>query len=172
MLKMFTTQLTGLFGRLHSKEENEIENAARLLAQANVGAGSIYVAGFGEMEGVTAEALRGEEPLTGARELTSVTELTTADRVLLVTRRSTDPQALKLAAELQSNDVPFVAIAGKVKDAEDDLAASADSFLNTQTIRGMLPDETGGRFGFPSLMAALYLYHGVKFVVEEILEEY
>ncbi|KIL44013.1 hypothetical protein KP77_29620 [Jeotgalibacillus alimentarius] len=171
MLKMFTTQLTGLFGRLH-KEEMEIENAARLLAQATVGDGSIYIKGFGEMAGVTAEALQGEEPLEGVRELHDADALTVADRVLLVTRRSTDPQALAFAKKLTEAEVPFAVIAGKVKDAESDLEEKADSFLNTQTVRSMLPDETGGRFGFPSLMAALYLYHGVKFVLDEILEDY
>ncbi|MDZ5711214.1 DUF2529 family protein [Jeotgalibacillus haloalkalitolerans] len=172
MLKMFTTQLTGLFGRLQSKEEMEIENAARLLAQASVGDGSIYIKGFGEMAGVTAEALQGEEPLEGVRELQNADELTVADRVLLVTRRTTDPQALAFAEKLIEAEVPFAVIAGKVKDAEQDLQEKADSFLNTQTVRGMLPDEFGGRFGFPSLMAALYLYHGVKFVLDEILEDY
>ncbi len=173
MLKMFTTQLTGLFGRLQSKEEMEIENAARLLAQATVGDGSIYIKGFGEMAGVAAEALQGEEPLEGVRELqNNIAGLTVADRVLLVTRRTTDPQALSFAEKLMEAEIPFAVIAGKVKDAEDDLAKKADSFLNTQTVRGMLPDETGGRFGFPSLIAALYLYHGVKFVLDEILEDY
>lgn len=173
MLKMFTTQLTGLFGRLQSKEEMEIENAARLLAQATVGDGSIYIKGFGEMAGVTAEAMQGEEPLEGVRELEDdLSGLTIADRVLLVTRRTTDPQALSFAEKLIEAEIPFAVIAGKVKDADGDLPEKADAFLNTQTVRGMLPDETGGRFGFPSLMAALYLYHGMKFVLDEILEDY
>ena len=34
MLKMFTTQLSGLFNRIFDKEELSIEDGARLLAQA------------------------------------------------------------------------------------------------------------------------------------------
>ena len=33
MLKMFTTQLTGLFKRIEEKEEYSFEDGARLLAQ-------------------------------------------------------------------------------------------------------------------------------------------
>ena len=48
------------------KEEFNIEDGARLLAQAAVGDGTIYIHGFGEMDGVTKEALEGVEPLPKA----------------------------------------------------------------------------------------------------------
>lgn len=62
MLKMFSTQLTGLFNRIQDKEEFSIEDGARLLAQAAVGDGSIYICGLKEMAAVEAEATEGAEP--------------------------------------------------------------------------------------------------------------
>ena len=72
MLKMFSTQLTGLFKSIMEKEEFNIEDAARLLTQAAVGEGTIYIYGFGEMEGVTNEALQGIEPLLKAKAYNSI----------------------------------------------------------------------------------------------------
>ncbi|KIL49742.1 DUF2529 domain-containing protein [Jeotgalibacillus soli] len=172
MLKMFTTQLSGLLTRLHSKEEAELENGARLLAQAAVGEGIIYIKGFNEMKGIAAEAIHGEEPLQSAQALLNAEELTIADRVLLVTRRSTDAEAIQLAQQLTDQFIPFVVISGAVKDSEHDLVSLADVHLNTQIIKGILPAEDGTRFGFPSSIAALYLYHGLKFTIDEMIEDY
>ncbi|MGD7042960.1 DUF2529 domain-containing protein [Jeotgalibacillus proteolyticus] len=171
MLKMFTTQLSGLFSRLHGKEELLMEDAARLLAQAAVGEGTIYIKGFEEMQGVAEEALNGEEPMACALQLQNVEDLDGADRVLIITRRSTDEPALSLGKKLQDKQIPFTVISGVVKDAENDLTSLADVHLNTQLVKGMLPDEDGSRFGFPSLMAALYLYHGLKFSLDEMIIE-
>ncbi|PPA69649.1 DUF2529 domain-containing protein [Jeotgalibacillus proteolyticus] len=171
MLKMFTTQLTGLFSRLHSKEEMAIEDAARLLAQAIAGEGHIYLKGFGEMQGAVIEALYGEEPLKGALELNEPEILDQADRALIFARRSTDAEAISLGQKLAEKNIPFVVVCGKVKDAEGDIMESADINLNTQVVKGLLPDDEGNRYGFPSLLAALYLYHGIKFTLDEMLDE-
>ena len=61
-MKILTTQLTGLFQRL-AKEEEAIEDTARLLAQAIIGEGRIHLAAFGELEAVAATALNGPETL-------------------------------------------------------------------------------------------------------------
>lgn len=52
MLKMFSTQLTGLFNRLQEKEDFSIEDGARLLAQAAAGEGTVYIFGIKEMQAV------------------------------------------------------------------------------------------------------------------------
>ena len=67
MLKIFSTQLNSLFKKVMEKEEFNMEDAARLLAQAAVGDGTIYIHGFGEMDGVTKEALNGIEPFIKAK---------------------------------------------------------------------------------------------------------
>ncbi|MGM0843491.1 MAG: DUF2529 domain-containing protein [Bacillota bacterium] len=173
MIKMFTTQLTGLFNRIADKEEFSIEDGARLLAQASVGEGSIYIKGFAEMEGVTLEALHGQEPLKGAKALINIDDVTEADRVLLVSRYSTDDEAVSLAKQLVDKGIPFAAVSGVVSADDDNLADLADIHIDTKLIKGMLPgEELGERVGFPSSMAALYIYFLIKFSLEEMLEEY
>ncbi len=172
MIKMFTTQLTGLFKRIYDKQEFEIEDGARLLAQAAIGQGHIYIKGYGEMESVTSEALFGAEPLPSAKRFDSSIELTDADRVLIVSRFSTDEEAVTLGRKLSDDGVPFVAVSGLI-EGEDNLPAIADVHLDTKVIKGMLPgDEIGERVSFPSSMAALYLYFALGFVIREMLEEY
>ncbi|MCP3739804.1 DUF2529 domain-containing protein [Rossellomorea sp. BNER] len=171
MIKMFTTQLTGLFNRIQTNEEFSLEDSARLLAQAAIGEGHIYIKGYKEMEAITLEALEGEEPLSNALRLEDPTALSEADRVLIVSRYSTDSEAVELAKELNQLGIPFVAVSGVTKEDDESLVDIADFHINTKVIKGLLPNELGERVGFPSSMAALYIYFAIKFTLEEILEE-
>jgi Domain of unknown function (DUF2529) len=173
MIKMFTTQLSGLFNRISEKQEFEIEDAARLLAQAVVGQGSIYIKTYGEMEAVTAEALHGAERLPSVKKFDESTPLTEADRVLVVTRLSTDEEAVDFAKGLADEGVPFVGISGLVSEGGEGLDVLADLHLDTKVIKGMLPgEEIGERVCMPTSMAALYIYFALGFVIREMLEEY
>lgn len=173
MLKMFSTQLTGLFNRLQEKEEFPIEDGARLLAQAAAGEGKVYLFGTGEMKAVELEAVYGEEPLQAAAILNEDTELKPTDRVLVVSRYADDEDAVRVAYDLQEKGIPFVAISTVRNESEaDSLKEMADVHIDLRIKKGLLPDETGNRVGFPTSMAALYVYFGLKFTIEEILEEY
>ncbi|MEH7352199.1 DUF2529 domain-containing protein [Neobacillus drentensis] len=175
MLKMFTTQLTGVFKKINEKEEFSFEDGARLLAQAPVGDGSIYIFGTKEMKAVEYEALEGAEPFKGAKVLTSagVDELSGSDRVLIFTRTSFDKDALALAVQLREKRVPFVAVTTVMEpDADDDLVEFADVHIDLRLTKGLLPDDFGNRYGYPSSMAALFVYYGLKFIIDEMLAEY
>lgn len=171
MLKMLTTQLNGLFQRIADKEADQIEDGARLLAQAAVGEGKIYIKGFQEMKAVEAEAASGAEPLPCGCPLDSMDDLAEHDRVLLVSRFAHDPEAAAAAAALRERGIPFVAVAGRMPNEEPSLAQMADVFIDTRLTKGLLPDENGGRTGFPSSLAALYIYFALKLTIEEILQE-
>ena len=167
MLKMFTTQLTGLFKRIADKGEFSFEDGARLLAQAPVGDGTIYLFATKEMKAVEFEALEGAETLKYAKAFVSASELTDADRVLIFTRYSTDKAALELAAQLREKEIPFMAVCTVLDNQE-----WADVHIDLGLKQGLLPDDSGNRYGYPSSMAALYAYYGLKFTIDEILEEY
>ena len=113
MLKIFSTQVNNLFQKIMEKEEFNIEDGARLLAQAAVGAGTIYIHGFHEMDGVTKEAVHGIEPLVKAAPYESTIPLTHEDRFLLFSRYSTDQEAIELAQKLKVEDIPFVAVSSR-----------------------------------------------------------
>jgi uncharacterized phosphosugar-binding protein len=173
MLKMFSTQLTGLFKRIQDKEEFAFEDAARLIAQAAVSEGSIFMYGHLEMEAVVLEATVGAEPLRYAKKFpTEINDIQESDRAIIITRYSTDEEAIECGKKLQEKGVPFIALATKMASETEDLFDLADVTLNLQLTKGLLPDETGNRYGLPSSMAALFAYYGVKFTYDEILAEY
>lgn len=170
---MFTTQVTGLFNRLLEKEEFAIEDSARLLAQAAAGEGSIYIYGSAEMSAIPFEATEGAEPLNGAVRLQSAEQVSTlnpADRVLIFSRQSTDAEAVAIAEELIKEGLSFVAVSTIVDDGG--LDALADVHIDLRIKKGMLPDENGERFGQPTSMAALFIYYGIKFTIDEMMAEY
>ncbi len=172
MLKMFSTQLTGLFNRINEKEAFSIEDGARLLAQATVGEGTIYIKGVKEMQAVTALAFEGPEPLAGSKILDQQDELLETDRALIITRFSNDPEAILLAKKLVEQGTPFVAISGKVQTDEEDLSSLADVHIHSGVLKGLIPGEDFERVGFASSMAATYIYYGLKFTIDEILADY
>ncbi|WP_409296115.1 DUF2529 domain-containing protein [Peribacillus sp. SCS-26] len=173
MLKIFSTQLTGVYNRIMDGEEFSLEDGARLLCQAVVSEGTLYLHGFREMQGVMAEAFHGSEPLEFAKPLPdNLADVTTADRVLLFTRTADDDEAAALGRELRERDIAFVAVSSLHKDQPNELADLADIHIDTKLTRSLLPGDDGGRYGFPTLMAALFAYYGLKFNIEEIISEY
>ncbi|KAB2332486.1 DUF2529 domain-containing protein [Bacillus mesophilum] len=176
MLKMFSTQLTGVFNTLQEKESETIEDGARLLAQAAAGAGTIYIYSTHEMKAIAYEATEGAEPLQNAKiwsEEMPLSEIHDTDRFLIAARSGNDEEALKLGRALSDRYIPFVAICANSKsDAGETLEALADVCISLKLTKGLLPDDVGNRFGFPSAIAALFAYHGIKFTLDEIMADY
>lgn len=161
-MKMLTTQLTGLFQRI-GKQEEEIEDTARVLAQAAIGEGIIYLAAFGEMEAVAATALNGAEPLRSAARWHPGIELASADRVWILARNN---EGAALAKKLAEQFIPFAYLSAESYGNED-----ASASLSLGINKGLLPDDTGGRTVVPHALAALFAYHAVKLNVDEMLED-
>ena len=175
MLKMFATQLNGLFNRIQENQLESIEDGARLLSQGAIAEGTIYVYGANEMAAVSHEATLGSEPLSFCSTMhhdESLDHLENRDRVLLITRYSSDPEALQLAKKLVEKRIPFVAVSTHIEENQETLVELADVHIDLQLKKGLLPDDAGNRIGYPSSMAALYVYYGLKFTIEEILAEY
>lgn len=174
MLKMFTTQLTGLLGRIQTKQEESFEDAARLLAQAVAGQGTIYIFGTNEMAAVELEAVNGAEPMQNARiwDSSAPPTFSAADRALIISRFSSDPKAIEAARLLAKEGIPYVAVCTVDDEGGTDFLSLAHVHIDLFLKKGLLPDEIGGRHGYPSSIAALYVYYGLKFIIEEILAEY
>ncbi|MBA9027897.1 DUF2529 domain-containing protein [Peribacillus huizhouensis] len=172
MLKIFSTQLTGLYKKMMDEESFNFEDGGRLLAQAAISDGAIYLKGFKEMEGILSEAFHGAEPFPSAKPFVDNASLNVADRVILFTRYTTDQSALQLAKKLRDQQIPFVTIASSLVCDEESIEQYSDVHINLRLLRGLIPDETGNRVGFPHLMIALFAYYGIKTTLEEILLEY
>ena len=161
-MKMLTTQLTGLFQRI-GKHEESIEDTARVMAQAAIGEGTVYIAAFGEMEAVAAAAFQGPEPLQSAARWQPDIELTSADRIWILARKD---EGAELAASLLNQFIPFAYLSAETYDNSD-----ADAFLSLGIDKGILPDDTGGRTVVPHGLAALFVYHAVKMEFDEMLAD-
>jgi uncharacterized phosphosugar-binding protein len=175
MLKIFTTQLQGVFGRIAGNDDFLFEDGARLLAQAAVGDGRIYIHGVKEMKAVEFEATQGAEPLPTATllsDLDSYHDLTDTDRALIVSRFSTDEEAIETAKALKELGIEIVGISTVMAgDGAETLDAIADVHIDMKLKKPLIPGDDGERFGFPSSMTALYVYYGLAFTIKEILEE-
>ncbi|WP_078378594.1 DUF2529 domain-containing protein [Sutcliffiella halmapala] len=176
MLKIFTTQLQGVFKGIASNEDFLLEDGARLLSQAAVGDGQIYIHGVKEMKAVEAEATEGAEPLPKALPLSSLEsyhDITNIDRALIVSRFSTDEEAVSTAKALQELGIEIVAISTLVDSSNEteSLDTIADVHIDMKLKKPLIPGDDGVRFGYPSSMTALYVYYGLAFTIKEILEE-
>ncbi|MDN7241807.1 DUF2529 family protein [Planococcus sp. N028] len=161
-MKILTTQLTGLFQRI-SQQEEAIEDTARLLAQAAVGEGTIFLAAFGEMKAVVSAAIDGAEPLPRVAEWHPESIITSADRIWILAKKD---EGDELAGRLADAHMPVAMLTAETKETD-----MADAFISLKMDKGLLPTEGGGRMLVPHAMGALYVYHAVKMVIDEMLAE-
>ncbi len=172
-MKIFTTQLTGLFQSI-SKDEFAFEDAARLLAQAAAGQGNIYIYGSREMAGLVNQVLESQDPLPQAKPLSfdgSSIQAKPVDRVILATRLHDDEEAVALAEQLYTKNIPFVALS-TIHDADrQGIESKADVHIDLKVKRGLIPADDGSRSGYPSLMAALFVIHIIQNTLSELLDE-
>ena len=178
MLKIYLTQLTGIYKKIEQNEQDNMEDAARLLAQALVSHGTVYLHGFKEMEGIISQALEGPEPIKGLKRLYSgqyMAQVQQRDRAIIFARSATEPEAVALAESLTGQRIPFVAVSQAPSADEADipnLANLADIHIDIKATRGLIPNEDGTRSGVPTLAAALFVYQGITLAIDEIIKEY
>ncbi|MFD1735149.1 DUF2529 domain-containing protein [Bacillus salitolerans] len=173
MLKIFSTQLQGIFKKIEETEDFHFEEGARLLAQAVVSDGTVYVHGFDELKAVELTATIGPERLKSSKSLFEngkMNQIEDIDRILIVTRSSNDVEAIELAKDLSNRGLSVVAISNVVENGE--LASIVDVHINSHLVKALIPDDEGNRYGYPTSIVALYAYYGLLFTIEEIASEY
>lgn len=169
VLKMLTTQISGLLQRIAGNGEESIEETARLLAQATIGEGRVIIAAFGEMEAVTATAFYSTEPLSGAVRYDYGMDITAADRIWLLTRSAMDRPALELAQQLAEHYIPFAALAAEKPGSGNELEDLSYTYISTGLTRGLLPGDDGERIVQPHALSALFVYEAVKIAYDEMI---
>lgn len=166
-MKIVTTQIRGLLERIAESQEENIEETARLLAQAAAGEGHILIAAFGEMKAVESEAVDGAEPLAKARRYDALPD--SADRVWIIARDADHPEALRLARELADRFIPFSLLTADSGTGE--LAELATTAVSTGLKKGLLPGPDGTRIVQPHALAALFVFETVKLAMDEMLRD-
>lgn len=173
MSKILTTQLTGLLQRIQKSEEESIEETARLLAQAAIGQGYVYFASFGELIGVTMNAVEGADPFIKFAQWTPEVAITSADRVIIFTRSGNDVEAVALAKQLNDAFIPFAAVASEVASETNELSELAYTYVSMKMRGGIIPHPTnlGERIVMPHLIAALFIYEAIKMEYDEMIAD-
>lgn len=161
-MKMLSTQLTGMFQRIAQQEE-AIEETARLLAQAAIGDGTIFLAAFGEMKAVIPAALQGAEPLQSAAEWTPESIVMPEDRVWILVKND---EADELIGRLNDAHLPFAVLLGEAREGVE-----ADASVSLGIKKGLIPLDDGSRTVYPYAIGALFVYHAVKMAIDEMLAE-
>lgn len=169
MLKMLTTQLSGLLQRIATGQEDAIEETARLLAQAGIGQGRVYFACFDELQAIELNALQAGEPFTKLQSWTIHTELTDVDRVCIFTRHAEHPEALALAQSLYDAFIPFAVVASEKEGDAGEMANLAYTYISIGIQKGLLPNDVGERIVMPHTFAALFIYEAIKIAYDEFL---
>lgn len=175
MIQIFTTQLQGKLNAIKKRNEENFEDCARVLSQALIGDGRIFIHGYEEMAGVVAEAIHGEERLPNVFPLIengNIANWQQNDRIIIFTRFSTDSQALALVSSLRDKGATIIAVASYQQHDSSCLSSVADFYLDLMLDHRLIPGDEDKRFGFPSLLIALYVYHCLCLTTQEILEEY
>lgn len=170
-MKMLTTQLSGLLQRISNSEEENMEETARLLAQAVVSGGTIFFAAYGEMKSISVNAQFAAEPFPSMQSWSPDIELTSTDRVWILTRSCFDKEALDLAKKLSNEFIPFSALATEPVSNDNELAELAYTYISIKLTKGLLPTEDGSRIVLPHALGGLFVYEAVKMKLEEILRD-
>ncbi|WP_313893338.1 DUF2529 family protein [Psychrobacillus sp.] len=168
-MKMLTTQLSGLIQKIATSEEENIEETARLLAQAAAREGFIYFATFGEMESITVNAKYAAESFPSMKIWTADKQLTSADRVWIIARSSKDIDVLALAKQLHDAFIPFSVTAAEPASDENELSNLAYTYVSLKLAKGLLPAEDGSRIVLPYALSAMFVYEAVKMKLDEML---
>lgn len=172
MSKMLLTQLNGIFQKI-LQEEDTMEETARLLAQATVGQGKIYIACFGETKPVELQAIS-DNHFSNLVIWDKGVTIENVDRVWIFTDDSRNEQALQLAKQLYEQFIPFAVIAPEKADESNKLSELAYTYISMNIRGGILPHPTklGERITLPYAMAGLFIYETIKLYYIEIVDDY
>ncbi|WP_408008655.1 DUF2529 family protein [Pseudalkalibacillus sp. A8] len=169
MLKIFTTQLFGVFKKIQEHEDEKIEDCSRLLAQTITRNGTIHIKGFGELEGIASVILNSYESLPTCVPYDGK-GMKAGDCILVFSSKANDEQLKKLIQHAMAENVSIVSVAGVEKEAETIL--NEEFHIDTKLLNGLVPGDDGERFGYPIFILALYVYYALYFNTQEILDEY
>jgi phosphoheptose isomerase len=170
-LKIFHTQLTGLTNRLVELTE-EIEDAARLIAQSVISDGNIYWASDVEMSGVVIQACSAEDRIIGSQPIHEgkIADFSAMDTLVIASASMSDTSLLTLIDKAKKAGATVIAISSN--PYTESVVTAVDFTLPTGVAHGLVPLESGKRIGSPHLLMGLYIYYHLFFAVTEILEEH
>lgn len=171
ILKIFHTQLTSLTNRLDGLTE-EIEDAARRIAQTIISDGRLYWASDIDMSGVVIQACSGEDRIKDSQPILDekMVDFSAMDTLVIASSSMSDSFLLSLIDKAKSNGATVIVISSTPQD--ESFMTTVDFILPTGVVHGLVPLESGKRIGSPHLLMGVYIYYHLFFAVTDILEEH
>ncbi|TDL95419.1 DUF2529 family protein [Macrococcus carouselicus] len=163
MIKILGTQLNGIFQKINA-QETEIDIAARLLSQAIIGQGTVYVKGFGDLRYFEEFITAGDEKLPDSERMITESVLDKTDRVLIMADHY-DEAVIEYITDLAENDIDYVLVCNK------DERIDSMNFIDLSTPRAIVPTEDFSRIITPHVMAMNYIYYILFATIKEMLDE-
>lgn len=170
-MKIFATQLQGIFQSIASKQEEAFEDASRLLLQAVSGTGTLYVAAVPLLKG-TAYSLCNHPDAPEGIVYTDVIpdDLQETDRLLLLAD-SKGADELSLWHKTASRAVASSVMIGPGSGEDQIELDPLDVWLSTFVRGGIVPSDTGEKHGDPTALASLFTGQLLFLYMKEMLEE-
>lgn len=168
MDKILQTQLNNIYNQLNAQEE-EIEIAARLLAQAVHGEGSVVMKTFHDFTKIEPLLIEGELKLGSPSLFSSIEALGTPDRVLVVAN-TFDEEVKAFTETLSANAVEFVLISNYNRH-EAETIDSFHHYINLSSPRPLIPTPNFDKIVNPYINAFIYLYYHLYVLIDEMTNE-
>ncbi|WP_280770491.1 DUF2529 family protein [Salipaludibacillus daqingensis] len=166
-MKIFETQMKGLIEKLNHYEE-DLEDAARVIAQSMVSDGRIFWHGEEEMAGIVSQACFGADKFKNSSVADDQTIFSPMDTLIIASPTLSVTQVKRLIEKASDASASVITIYSHHNDGQD----GGDFSFCTGVKGGLVPMESGERIGTPHLLVALQLYYHLYFAVMEMLEEH
>lgn len=174
-MKMYITQLRGVFEQISQENDDQLEEAGRRLAQSIASQGKIVILSVGNHTHIIREAMESANALPKTITFDQLDseglELQAIDTLFLFVSKGKSDEALKYLDSLGSTDVQVIGILTKDDDIPKALSDRLDTSLFVPQSGPLIPFNDSDKIGNPESLAELYLYHLIYFSVMEILDE-
>ncbi|MCD8510068.1 MAG: DUF2529 domain-containing protein [Bacillus sp. (in: Bacteria)] len=161
-MKIFQTQLQGLITKL-DKQEEVVEEAARMMAQSLVSDGKLWIFAEKEMKGILHQAVEGCDNLPRVEVAGKESSFSPMDSLLVFSPDRGSEEAQLVAETASENGTQVIGVSSPTTEDDNGWPEKCNFYLSTGIKGGLVPEEDGGRIGEPHLLVALYLYYSLFF---------
>lgn len=165
MDKILQTQMTNVYNKIFDQAE-EIEIAARLLAQAVGTDGNILLKTFHDFRYIETLLIEGEESLPDIKSFETIQNVTTPDRILVVAK-DFDDDVKTFIQKLEDKDMDYCLICNKNKEDAETLE-SIFHFIDLASTRKLVPTADFDRIINPYVSALLFIYYNLYIFIDEM----
>ncbi|WEG13091.1 DUF2529 family protein [Pullulanibacillus sp. KACC 23026] len=171
-MKMYITQLRGVFEKVSQENEDVLEEAGRRLAQTIASDGQIFVHDFSPIPLLSMEATKSENTLPNVQPLLNdeaTKQLSERDLLLLYLQKDYEDEAIRLIKSVKPSGAQIIGILSA--DIIDPFGDLFDACLTVPVSEPLIPFDDFGKMGHPESLTLLFTYHLLYFSVMEIVSE-